>query len=179
MDRTMPVAHSEEIELYIRTYYSLLRSSGPIRVRSLEDTHAAMNSSLHHGADHSELDITALTYSALRLPEEITQTSFVIMGQMEDVFAREGYPVRQWQRVRARARRRKFYFDAEDGHLAALHRQRQRHRRPDSHFNSLSNRVEQAAPQAAAEQPARPPAPLRGQRWLCGRWSCWKWCARR
>ena len=33
MDRTVPVAHSEEIELYIRTYYSLLRSSGPIRVR--------------------------------------------------------------------------------------------------------------------------------------------------
>ncbi len=119
MDRTMPIAQSEEIELYIRTYYSLLRSSGPIRVRSLEDTHAAMNSSLHHGADHIELDVTALTYSALRLPEEIAQTSFVIMGQMEDVFAREGYPVREWARVRARARRRKFYFDAEEGHLAA------------------------------------------------------------
>ena len=35
MDRATPVAHSEEIEVYIRTYYSLLRSSAPIRVRSL------------------------------------------------------------------------------------------------------------------------------------------------
>jgi hypothetical protein len=34
MDRTTPTAQNEEIELYIRTYYSLLRSSGPVRVRS-------------------------------------------------------------------------------------------------------------------------------------------------
>jgi hypothetical protein len=47
MIRTMPVVQSEEIELYTRTYYSLLRSSAPIRIRSLEETHAAMNSSLH------------------------------------------------------------------------------------------------------------------------------------
>jgi len=37
MVRTMPVVHNEEIELYIRTYYSLLRSSAPVRIRSLEE----------------------------------------------------------------------------------------------------------------------------------------------
>lgn len=119
MVRTMPVVQSEEIELYIRTYYSLLRSSAPIRIRSLEETHAAMNSSLHQQANSPEIDVSALLYSALRLPEAVLQASLVVLGQMEDVFRREGYPVEQWRPVRARARRRKFYFDAESGTLAA------------------------------------------------------------
>ncbi|HXF61582.1 MAG TPA: hypothetical protein VNK95_08195 [Caldilineaceae bacterium] len=120
MDRTTPVAHSEEIELYIRTYYSLLRSSGPVRVRSLEETHAAMNSSLHQQADSPEIDVSALVYCALRLPDCIAQTRLMVMGQMEDVFRRGGYDVEQWQPVRARARRRKFYFNEADGTLAAF-----------------------------------------------------------
>ncbi len=120
MDRTTPVAHSEEIELYIRTYYSLLRSSGPVRVRSLEETHAAMNSSLHQQADSLDLDISALAYCAGRLPDCIPHTHLMIMGQMEDVFRRAGYRVETWQPVRARARRRKLYFHADQGILAAF-----------------------------------------------------------
>ena len=119
MDRTPPLAYSEEIELYIRTYYSLLRSSEPIRVRSLEETHAAMNSNLHQQADHPEIDVSALAYSALRLPQCIAQTKLMLMGQMEDVFRRAGYEVELWQPVRARARRRKSFFNAEKGILAA------------------------------------------------------------
>lgn len=120
MDRTTPVAHNEEIELYIRTYYSLLRSSEPIRIRSLEETHAAMDSNLHHDASSSSLDISALVYSALRLPVCVSQTQLVVMGQMDTVFAREGYPVEEWLPVRARARRRKFYFDETSETLAAF-----------------------------------------------------------
>ncbi|MBV7328268.1 hypothetical protein KFU94_08405 [Chloroflexi bacterium TSY] len=120
MDRTTPVAHNEEIELYLRTYYSLLRSSEPIRLRSLEETHAAMNSTLHHQAAESRLDVSALAYSALRLPNCIIQTELMVMGQMDDVFEREGYAVESWQPVRARARRRKFFFDAEHKILAAF-----------------------------------------------------------
>ena len=33
MDRQRPRTTSDEIDLYIRTYYSLLRSSGEVRVR--------------------------------------------------------------------------------------------------------------------------------------------------
>ncbi|MCB0044422.1 MAG: hypothetical protein KDD92_03230 [Caldilineaceae bacterium] len=121
MDRTTPTAQNEEIELYIRTYYSLLRSSAPVRVRSLEDTHMAMKSSLHYHADSPELDITALVYAALRLPDCIHDTQLMIMGQMEDVFLREGYgDVTTWQPVRARARRRKFYYEPEQSYLAAF-----------------------------------------------------------
>jgi hypothetical protein len=119
MDRAIPIAHSEEIELYIRTYYSLLRSSGPVRVRSLEETHAAMNSSLHQQADSPEIDVSALVYAALRLPDVMPWTSLMVLGQMEDVFHRGGFRVETWQPVRARARRRLLYFNAKDGTLAA------------------------------------------------------------
>jgi hypothetical protein len=119
MVRTMPVAHNEEIELYIRTYYSLLRSSEPIRIRSLEETHAAMNSSLHQQANSPDIDVSALVYSALRLPDAALQARLIVMGQMEDVFQREGYPVQDWLPVRARARRRKFFFDQASATLAA------------------------------------------------------------
>jgi hypothetical protein len=119
MVRTMPSVHNEEIELYVRTYYSLLRSSEPIRIRSLEETHAAMNSSLHQQANSPVLDLSALVYSALRLPEAVLQARLIVMGQMEDVFHRAGYWVAQWQPVKARARRRKFFFDSASRTLAA------------------------------------------------------------
>lgn len=119
MIRTMPVVQSEEIELYIRTYYSLLRSSAPIRIRSLEETHAAMNSSLHQLADSPEIDMSALVYAALRLPECVVEARLVILGQMDDVFQRDGYTPELWHPVKARARRRKFYFEPTERFLAA------------------------------------------------------------
>jgi hypothetical protein len=121
MDRTPPAAASEEIELYIRTYYSVLRSTAPVRLRSLEETHAGMNSHLHFKANSPDPDITALMYSALRLPPCFPDVSLVLMGQMEDVFRRKGYPdVERWQPVKARARRRKLYYDPERRILAAF-----------------------------------------------------------
>ena len=120
MDRTPPRTNSDEIELYIRTYYSLLRSSGPIRIRSLEQTHMAMKSNLHFMADSPDLEMSALVYSALRLPESIVDASLMVMGQMEDVFAREGYHLDTWKPVKARARRRKYFFNPDNGVMAAF-----------------------------------------------------------
>jgi hypothetical protein len=59
MLRDIPSRGNEEIDLYMRTYYSLLRSTSDIRVRSLEETHCAMDSSLHIGADEPLPDISA------------------------------------------------------------------------------------------------------------------------
>jgi len=121
MDRTTPAAGNEDIELYIRTIYSLLRSSGPIRLRSLEESHAGMNSSLHYRAESLELDIAALTYAAQRLPACFPDVSLVVMGQMADVFRRRGYlGVENWRPVAATARRRKLYYHEQDGILAAF-----------------------------------------------------------
>ncbi|MEZ4634322.1 MAG: hypothetical protein R2873_13240 [Caldilineaceae bacterium] len=121
MDRTPPTAGNEEIELYVRTIYSLLRSTGPIRLRSLEETHVGMNSSLHYRAGSSEIEMAALSYSAMRLPPCFPDVSMVVLGQMEEVFRRRGFSdVESWPRVKARARRRKMYFDADRHILAAF-----------------------------------------------------------
>jgi hypothetical protein len=47
MERTVPSTASEEIDLYQRTYYSLLRSTAEVQIRTLEEAHARMNSLLH------------------------------------------------------------------------------------------------------------------------------------
>jgi len=69
MERTVPVRSSEEIDLYLRTIYSLLRSSNEVRIRTLEEVHAGMNSSLHTKSRKDSPDISALIYALLRLPE--------------------------------------------------------------------------------------------------------------
>lgn len=120
MLRTVPETINEEVDLYIRTYYSLLRSSESVRVRSLEETHAGMHASLHPKADSPEPDIPALVYAAMRLPTCIYQVKRVLLAQSDEVFQRRaGVKVSDWQRVFAVARRRKMFFDAQEGILAA------------------------------------------------------------
>ncbi len=114
MLRTVPETINEEVDLYIRTYYSLLRSTGAIRVRSLEETHAAIGASLHPQADDPEPDISAFTYAAARLPVHINWVDLVLLGQSDEVFMRRGnVDISRWERVYAAARRRKMFYDGE------------------------------------------------------------------
>ena len=115
MIRDIPSRANEENELYMRTYYSLLRSTSDIRVRSLEETHSAMNSSLHVGADSPTPDVSAFTYSVMRLPQCLPRVRLILMGQSDEVFDRRGYPdVEKWEPVTAHSRRRKMFFDGND-----------------------------------------------------------------
>ena len=114
MERTVPSTESEEIELYTRTYYSLLRSTTEVRIRTLEEVHAGMNSLLHTGARNTQPDMPAFIYSLLRLPECLMQTELVVMGQTLEVFQRAGFTdVADWDEVYAPARRRRCYFDGK------------------------------------------------------------------
>lgn len=114
MDRTVPKTGSEEIELYIRTYYSLLRSTHPIRIHALTESHMSMESSLHIKAHGPQPDISALVYASLRLPMCIRQTELLVLGQSDEVFASGGFlAVPSWRRVSARGRRRRMHFDGE------------------------------------------------------------------
>lgn len=114
MERTVPTRASEEIDLYIRTVYSLLRSTTPVRIRTLEEVHAGMNSSLHLLARHDELDISSFIYAVLRLPECIADVKVVLLGQSATVFDQAGVDnVETWTEVAARARRRRCYYDGE------------------------------------------------------------------
>lgn len=115
MERTVPYTASEEVELYLRTYYSLLRSTTEVQIKTLEEAHSAMNSLLHPGARQDEPDMSAFIYSVLRLPDCISEVKTVVLGQSEAVFEREGIgDVREWQVVEAKARRRRCYFNGKD-----------------------------------------------------------------
>ncbi|HEY8145543.1 MAG TPA: hypothetical protein VIG06_22840, partial [Kofleriaceae bacterium] len=111
MDRRPPRTTSDEIELYIRTYYSLLRSSGEVRVRAFEEAHSFSNSSLHAGARDQAPDLAAFAYGAARLPDCFAQVTRIVMGQGPEQFDQAGLPVRTWQTVRARGRRRAMRWD--------------------------------------------------------------------
>ncbi|MFN7035718.1 MAG: DUF6909 family protein [Bellilinea sp.] len=115
MERTVPRTASEEIDLYLRTIYSLLRTSAEVQIRSLEEVHAATNSSLHPDARRVSPDISALIYSALRLPDCMPEVRSVVLGQSASVFHQHGYDqVESWQPVSARARRRRVFFNGKD-----------------------------------------------------------------
>jgi hypothetical protein len=115
MDRATPGTVNEEIELYMRTYYSLLRSSWEVEVRALEETHSGMNASLHREAVSPELDLAAFIYCALRLPPGLTEVRLVLLGQSAEVFSRGGYPdIEDWTVFRTTARRRKMFFDGQE-----------------------------------------------------------------
>lgn len=113
MDRQPPRTTSEEIDLYIRTYYSLLRSSGEVRVRAFEESHAHSNSSLHLGAKEALPDIAAFAYSAARLPACMHRVRRVIMGQSHEHFEAAELPVREFRSVKTRGRRRPLRWDDE------------------------------------------------------------------
>jgi hypothetical protein len=114
MERTVPRTDSDEIDLYVRTYYSLLRSSGEVAIETLVESHIGTESLLHAHARDPIPDISALIYSSLRLPDCIRSTRLILLGQRNAVFERWGYHVESWQEVSARARRRRAFFDGEE-----------------------------------------------------------------
>src|SRR3954469_5051732 len=114
--QTGPSNLSDEVELYQRTYTTLLRSSGETRLRVLESSHMAMGSSLHPLAESDEIDLGAFTYAIRRLPESIVRIKIVVMGQEAALFRRAGIgPLEQWDAVEARARRRSWVHSGEAG----------------------------------------------------------------
>jgi hypothetical protein len=111
---------SDEVELYHRTYTTLLRSSGETLLRVLEPSHRSMSSSLHALAGSEELDLGAFLYSIRRLPDEVAGGRVIVMGQEAEVFARHGIgPLDDWTPLEAPARRRRWYDDG-NGTMAVL-----------------------------------------------------------
>jgi hypothetical protein len=121
MERTVPYTASEEVELYLRTYYSLLRTSEAVQIKSLEEVHAGMNSVLHQHARDRAPDMTAFIYALLRLPDCVRKTREIILGQSGTVFKEAGMgDVWTWEQVEGKARRRRCFFNQDNKRLACI-----------------------------------------------------------
>lgn len=106
------VASATTPDLYARTYMTLLRTSGAVRVHAFEAAHISMRSSLHALAAHAEPDTGAFIYAMQRLPLCIASVSSVVIGQEGEQFrAVLGPDVEGWARVEAAARRRAWRWD--------------------------------------------------------------------
>ncbi|HUY96647.1 MAG TPA: hypothetical protein VMW47_03335 [Verrucomicrobiae bacterium] len=116
---TWPGGGREAVELYTRTYRTVLRSSGELRLRVLESAHRGMRSSLHALADAPEIDSGALLYALRRLPPVTAALRRVVMGQSASQFhtALE-LAVEDWPVVAAAGRRRRWWWDVASGTLA-------------------------------------------------------------
>ena len=110
---------SDDVELYHRTYSTLLRSSGETWLRVLEPAHRSMQSSLHGLAASDELDLGALIYATRRLPSDVHTAERIVLGQETVQFARAGMAIREWEPREAPARRRRWFSDG-GGTLAVL-----------------------------------------------------------
>jgi Family of unknown function (DUF6909) len=110
-------AGKRDVELYIRTYNTLMRSSGEISLKALVQAHYNIDSSLHPDARSPYPDMSAFIYSVLRLPASIIHCDLVLLGQSEEVFLQQGFHVDTWEAVTASARRRKWFYD-DKGTLA-------------------------------------------------------------
>jgi Family of unknown function (DUF6909) len=104
-----------EVDLYVRTYTTLLQSSGAIGVSSLEPAHLTAASSLHAGALEPAPDMGAFIYSTQRLPACIVDVRHIVLGQSKSDFARAGYTgMDDWDAQSAPGRRRRWLFDGQE-----------------------------------------------------------------
>src|SRR5215212_4350450 len=107
-------AGKQDVELYIRTYTTMLRSSGEVKIKALVPAHIGAAPSLHVGAADPAPDMDAFMYSVNRLPAIIVRVRRVLLGQSAHVFHRHGVAVEQWESVSAPGRRRYWFYDGHD-----------------------------------------------------------------
>ena len=110
----------EAVDVFVRSYQTLLRSTGEVRVAGLVEQYLAMAPSLHPRARAHTPDAAAITYVGLRLPACMPSVRLVLLGAALDGMAARGVVnVGGWVPQMAAARRRRHFFDGVD-RLAVL-----------------------------------------------------------
>ena len=113
-------AGREAVDLFIRSYQTLLRSTGEVRVAGLLEPYMAMAPSLHTRVRDPLPDAAAITYFGLRLPASMASVRLVLLGaSLETMAARGVLDIGRWVPQIAPARRRRHFFDGHD-RLAVL-----------------------------------------------------------
>lgn len=105
-------AGREAVEMFVRSFSTLLRSTGEVRVAGLVEPYLAMAPSLHARARDALPDPAAITYVGLRLPPCMPDVRLVLLSTSVEVLAARGHgDVRGWEPQSAPARRRRQFYD--------------------------------------------------------------------
>src|SRR5436305_4334264 len=110
----------EAVDLFVRSYQTLLRSTGEVRVAGLLEPYLTMAPSLHVRARQPMPDAAAITYFGLRLPACMPSVRLVLLGASLETMATRGFTdITESVPQTAPARRRPHFFDGRD-RLAVL-----------------------------------------------------------
>src|ERR1051325_1214241 len=90
----MPQPGREAVELFVRSYQTLLRSTGEVRVAGLLEPYLAMDPTLHSRAREPRPDAAALTYVGLRLPPCMPSVRLVLLSTSIEAIQERGYDLR-------------------------------------------------------------------------------------
>jgi hypothetical protein len=107
-------ATKQDVEVYIRTFTTMLRSSGEVKVKALVQAHLNADSALHVNARRPEPDMSAFLYCIQRLPACIMRVRRVLLGQSKEVFQKQGFSVEKWDPVSSPGRRRRWFWDGKE-----------------------------------------------------------------
>src|SRR5947209_13248595 len=105
------MAGKAEVDLFVRSYETLLRSTGEVRVAGLLEPYLAMESTLHPRARDHRPDAAALTYVGLRLPPSMQNVRLVLLSTSIEAIESRGIDLTDWRPQTAPARRRRQLYD--------------------------------------------------------------------
>src|SRR5215471_4692041 len=105
------MAGKAEADLFIRSYQTLLRSTGEVRVAGLLEPYLAMDPTLHARARDAHPDAAALTYVGLRLPPSMPEVRLVLLSTSLEAIHSRGYDLTHWRPQTSPARRRRQLYD--------------------------------------------------------------------
>ena len=105
----------QAVDLFVRSYQTLLRSTGEVRVAGLVEPYLAMAPTLHSLAREPRPDPAAITYVGMRLPPCMPEVRVVLLAASPEPIAARGMPkLSTWVPQTAPARRRRQFFDGRD-----------------------------------------------------------------
>src|ERR1700694_3457586 len=105
------MAGKGEVDLFVRSYQTLLRSTGEVRVAGLLEPYLAMEPTLHVRARDPRPDAAALTYVGLRLPPCMPDVRLVLLSTSVEAIQSRGYDLPHWRAEASPARRRRQLYD--------------------------------------------------------------------
>ncbi|MCC7368410.1 MAG: hypothetical protein IT306_08305 [Chloroflexi bacterium] len=105
----------DAVNLYVRTYTTILRTPGDVPVRAFEPAHQGVGSSLHPGALSDDPDCGAFIYAVQRLPSCIVAVERMVLAQLTEQLS-SAIPggLDGWESVSAPGRRRQWLWDRHE-----------------------------------------------------------------